>query len=639
MKTSWSGIAKWPAWFIAAAGVVVSYGSASPAPLVKPGCSGPEICGATCVLDPYDVPVHCANGQCACPPGYDTMPGQPVTCQPRQPDFHGSASQLTGPPFAITECPGACTTMPWAIVGAINNPFDIVPVHGTAPGGEAFMPVWGEQANLCGAHGVQVTTTGGQPTGERTWSGCVPDPFSATFCNEIQDSQEGEFNPPSCLADKGCGDNHFCTLDFTSAWPYLDTTGICSAFAAGFGDPARIDFPNNIVVYRAPIMWEDHSAPIFNDDDYTWDLHSPGGELYDTAHADARVHVEHAAFESIDHFSSGDLGDNPFGAASLWWTQFHHEVDNHDDDEVCCWLRQRVNPTLDCSDASDPATKCFDPGAHDPTAVVVGAPSIDCADHPNGANDSEIHPANAIAIRIQEYPDPEKWAFFYRREGNNGFCGSKAYFRCDGTYRLPLDLPFVPAGQVLTSADVQLESHAWAIDGSSPTDVAVNGSFDLANGTVLTIDLPQSGEGAVGMVTVTPHVDMAPPSIACPADVTVPVDLGKCTASVSFAPVVSDNCLASAACALPSGTAFPLGTTTDACTATDQAGLKPQKIPFGTGRLQYFMCINTHAFEYQCQFVDKGDVNIALRIFNYFSRLRHLQRGGFVRTCGNNSFI
>src|SRR5258708_7255866 len=33
------------------------------------------------------------------------------------------------------------------------------------------------------------------------------------------------------------------------------------------------------------------------------------------------------------------------------------------------------------------------------------------------------------------------------------------------------------------------------------------------------------------------------------------------------------------------------------------------------------------------------DVNIALRIFNYFSRLRHLQRGGFVRTCGNNSFI
>lgn len=150
-----------------------------------------------------------------------------------------------------------------------------------------------------------------------------------------------------------------------------------------------------------------------------------------------------------------------------------------------------------------------------------------------------------------------------------------SYSRCLSTFQLPLGLPVVPAGKVLTSADVSVEWHAWAQDDSTPppTDVTLSSNFDLANGTVLTIGLLHNKEGVVGLVTVTPHFDTTPPNITCPANITTPVDLGKCTAAVHFMPTVSDNCAVSAVCSPPSGAAFPLGTTTDTCTATDQAGL------------------------------------------------------------------
>ncbi len=45
------------------------------------------------------------------------------------------------------DCAGQCIPVTY-------KPFDLVPVHGIAPGGEAFMPVWGSQAGNCGSHGV-----------------------------------------------------------------------------------------------------------------------------------------------------------------------------------------------------------------------------------------------------------------------------------------------------------------------------------------------------------------------------------------------------------------------------------------------------------------------------------------------------
>ena len=448
------------------------------------------------------------------------------------------------------------------------------------------MPVWGYQANFCGVHGVAGTDADGNPI--RTWAGCAPDPFP--FCNGIQDSDEADFNPTSCDNSEGCGD-HVCTSDFTSAWPYLDTSVECQVGGGlhlihGVHDPSRIDFPNNVSVYRAPIVWENHSDEGL-DDDYTMNLHSPGHELYDTDTEfeyqgdHGRVHVEFDSDESVDHFTDqcDSLvppagGAHDWGMANKFWRDLRCHVDQSPGDDeqtdrdIRCFLKQFVNPTLTC-----PQPNGVEPVGHDPVAVVVGVPSLDCADNPHSGTD-EIHPADAVAIRIQENPSqPEQWAFFYRRQGDNGACGTKIYGRCGTTFKLPLSLPGVPAGKVLKSADVHVDAHPWAVDDSSASDVTVDSNFDLANGTVLTITLPGGDEGVVGLVTVTPVVDTTPPTITCPANITTPPELGKCTAVATFTPTVSDDCSATAVCSPPSGTAFPLGTTTDTCTATDQAKL------------------------------------------------------------------
>ncbi len=586
-------------------------------------CPGyPVVCQESCSLDGYGTPIYCEGGLCVCAAGYDTVPGPPVSCVPLQPQLMPSSAD------GEYGCSDSCTSMPWASpMTGPWNPFDLVAVHGTSPGGEAFMPVWGAQANnpFCGVHGMPAKDIKGNPI--RTWAVCPPDPYC--FCRAIQNSDEGEFNPTSCDNSEGCGDNtgpqdalctlegwnFACTSQFTSAHPFLDTPpNTCEIVNfRKFLDPSRIDFANNAVVYRAPIIWENHSDEGL-DDDYTMNLHSPGHELYDTNGEFlynleyGRVHVEFDADETIDHFipnfdsdkcynPPGSTTPNPpaadsFGLANLWWRKLRCLVDQSpagDDDQadrdIRCFMKSLVTPTLACpqpdgvnpEELTDPNTGLPYP---DPMAVVVGVPGLDCVDDPEAGTD-EIHPAYAVAIRIQQDPSqPEQWAFFYRRHGDNGGCGSKVFGRCGTTFKLPLGLPVVPAASgikpppVLTSADVHVDWHAWTEDDSSPSGVAVASSFDLLKGTVLTITLPDLKDGVVGLVSVTPAFDTAPPLITCPTNITTPVDLGKCTAAVTFTPTVSDNCSVSAVCSPPSGTEFPIGTATDTCTATDQAGLQ-----------------------------------------------------------------
>src|SRR5437773_2109261 len=77
-----------------------------------------------------------------------------------------------------------------------------------------------------------------------------------------------------------------------------------------------------------------------------------------------RLHIEFQAAETINHF--GDP-NNSFGAINQFWIDLHKEVDNNvnHDDVIIAWLKNFVG------------------GDHDPMAVVVGVPSIDCCDHPH----------------------------------------------------------------------------------------------------------------------------------------------------------------------------------------------------------------------------------------------------------------
>jgi Concanavalin A-like lectin/glucanases superfamily/HYR domain len=56
--------------------------------------------------------------------------------------------------------------------------------------------------------------------------------------------------------------------------------------------------------------------------------------------------------------------------------------------------------------------------------------------------------------------------------------------------------------------------------------------------------------------------------ITCPADISVPVDTGECTAVVDFDPTNNGRC-SNIVCSPPAGSAFPTGTTTVTCTADD----------------------------------------------------------------------
>src|SRR6266478_9371219 len=614
-------------------------------------CPGPAICGQTCSLDPFDTPIYCSNGQCQCASGYDLQNG---VCQPIQPEVIGSENVKH---FGGYDCPGICPqaqTTTWATVGSIYNAFDLVPVHGIAPGGEAFMPVWGYQATQCGDHGVAggASCQGGSNNGAtcgsnsdcpggtcaplRTWAGCAPDPFP--FCYGIQGSNPDGFNFDSCSTSDGCGvceidpsscnpitgtclryceeginqgrpHHHVdpdprssvglcdlcgsCTSGFTSASPYLAESFTCNFLIHGFDDPARIDFPNNVIVYRAPIRWEDTMSGQFTsiiDDDWTWDMESQGHELYDTDTEYAyhqgegcqdathgRIHVEFSSGEVTDNFT-----DDDWGPANQFWRVMRCKVDSDfaEDSDFCnggaagdnigsCYLKSLVNPELTCPPSETVDDDCR---WHDNMAVVVGVPSIDCADDPYQGTD-EIHPILAMAIRIQEptqqdpqNPQPEKWAFFYRQHGDTGPCGNETYSRCLSEFKLPLGLPLVPGNAVLTGADVHGEWHKWADEtfGSGSPDIKVcdstsgnidcPSSFDVINGTVLNIHLPHNEDGVVGLVTVTPHYDTTPPTITCPGNITTPVDLGKCTAAVTFTPMSSDNCAVnSVVCSNPSG--------------------------------------------------------------------------------------
>jgi HYR domain len=783
-------------------------GGAVPWSPVGNGCQGGSQGGSTC-LSNADCAGTCGpktHGQCE----GGTRDGLPCKDQS---DCPGTVAQCVAMGFCSghgglcesdADCAGQC-------VPVTHKPFDLVPVHGIAPGGEAFMPVWGQQANQCGDHGLSARCSGGSQDGDscntsadcpggtctpvgicrggsngngtcfgsadcagtcgpkthgqcqggtrdglpckdqsdcpgtaaqcvamgfcsghgalcesdadctgqcvpvgrcstdgrtcsgdadcprggtcnavRTWAGCAPDPFP--FCFGLQDSDEGDFDFPSCHSGEGCGscgdvdcgdwkpsrsappgsqdacsECGHCVHSFTDAWPYIDNTATCSAGATigvngGVSDPARIDFPNNGIVYRAPTRWESFCDSRFGcaiDQDFTWDMESPGRELHDTDDQFAyhqgcadethgRVHIEYNAFESVSHFAAND-----WGAANQWWRAFADVVRTNvfggeqGDNNVRCFVKSFVNPGLTCPPSEDVDADC---SLHDAIAVVAGIPSIDCADDAYQGTD-EIHPVLGMALRIQEDPTlgscqggsngggtcrtgpdcagtcgpktegqcqggtrdglpckdqsdcpgtaaqcvamgfcsghgglcesdadcagqcrvGQQWAFFYRQTGNTGPCGSSSYSRCLSTFKLPLGLPEVPGNAVVTGADVHLDWHAWRMDDSVPTDVNVDSTFDLTNGTILNVTLPHFDEGVVGLVTVTPALDATPPQLTCPAPIVVDAT-GPSGAVVSYAPSVSDNCsVASLACTPPSGTTFTVGDSTAGCTASDVA--------------------------------------------------------------------
>ncbi|MCC6742758.1 MAG: HYR domain-containing protein, partial [Acidobacteria bacterium] len=131
-----------------------------------------------------------------------------------------------------------------------------------------------------------------------------------------------------------------------------------------------------------------------------------------------------------------------------------------------------------------------------------------------------------------------------------------------------------PAGPGQCSATVTYTTPTGT--DNCPGAVTVNcspasgSSFPVGATTVTCTATDAASLTATCTFTVT-VVDSQPPTVVCPANVTVGNTAGQCSAVVNFAtPAASDNCPGSTvACLPPSGSSFPVGTTTVTCTASD----------------------------------------------------------------------
>lgn len=90
--------------------------------------------------------------------------------------------------------------------------------------------------------------------------------------------------------------------------------------------------------------------------------------------------------------------------------------------------------------------------------------------------------------------------------------------------------------------------------------------------TVTAIDDKGASNSCTATVTV---IDVKPPDLTCPPNITQAHDAGVCAAVVSYPnPTATDNCPGpiNLFCAPPSGSTFPVGVTTVHCYGTDTAG-------------------------------------------------------------------
>ena len=138
----------------------------------------------------------------------------------------------------------------------------------------------------------------------------------------------------------------------------------------------------------------------------------------------------------------------------------------------------------------------------------------------------------------------------------------------DATYQCASDVPAASPSQATASDNcgsptVTVSESDNGGAGSPASPLIITRTYTSTDAGGLTASDSQT-------ITV---IDNTPPTITCPANITVNASPGTCAASVSFAVTASDNCSpATVVTSIPSGSSFSVGTTTVTATATDAAG-------------------------------------------------------------------
>ncbi len=160
----------------------------------------------------------------------------------------------------------------------------------------------------------------------------------------------------------------------------------------------------------------------------------------------------------------------------------------------------------------------------------------------------------------------------------NGFQPSEACSACT----LTLSTTFTPAScpdgndgtATVTAASGGIGPYTYEWNTSPVQTTATATGLTAGTYTVMVTDVNGCSESAT--VTVTANADVTPPTIVCPAPITVSNTTGQCGAIVGYtAPVGTDNCSGATTtqvAGLPSGSFFPVGTTVNTFKVKDASG-------------------------------------------------------------------
>ena len=210
-------------------------------------------------------------------------------------------------------------------------------------------------------------------------------PNTATLCDGFpfrsrSDERRGVFlgNPP-------------CTTDIAG----IDVaSGFNAVLCRSSGAPDKLHghanwFPATVA---GRVSWSGHSDWVQKgDDDYSFRLYPANAGMLTAAHPNA-IEIEFDAEETVDRFGSA------------WWRGFHDAVDRDDGTAT----------------ENAAASRMVD----DHEVIVTGLAGIS-SEHDAAA---QLHPVYAMALHVSSSTGDDRWAFFARNWGNQGFCSSNQHY-------------------------------------------------------------------------------------------------------------------------------------------------------------------------------------------------------------------
>ena len=206
------------------------------------------------------------------------------------------------------------------------------------------------------------------------WSNDLVDD-NALARNPVWSQMKQTGQPPDACAFCPCQDEN--PVAWSSAANCTDASLTTNSSGEGFGHWNWLP-----VEYEGIVTWGGHSNSWYDDDDYYMEVKRDDRSL-ETATRDG-MHIEFDSEETVDYWDD----------TNTWWDDFHHHFVDDNDQAAS----GRINGKF---------------------AIVVGLLGLD---NRHGVH-SELNPVYAMFVHVQDDSTNDRWAFFVKNWGNEGYFG------------------------------------------------------------------------------------------------------------------------------------------------------------------------------------------------------------------------